>query len=182
MPDRGGSVSRLSKSFLSPLLAARAALLASMRRWVRAFSALTCSSRSFTSVDHASRASERTGSFCRLVLSSLFRLASSWIFRPAVESAWVFEDVVRIAFKFSTSIFQSINERSPCLDEMMISQILCAQFFSKTNLASSSRYSLSVRVSMWACPAWYQAMRRGSSMASATKLTISLGFFSACFI
>ena len=133
-------MSLLSKSFFSPFLAARAALLASMSHWVHAFSALTQSSCSFTSVDHVPSLVERTSLLMRLILSLAFRFASSCIFRPSSVSAWVGEDVVRIAFRFSISIFQSINKRLPCLDEIIVSWILCAQFFSRTKWESSSRY------------------------------------------
>ena len=74
---QGGSVSLLSKSFFSPLLATQAALLASMRRWVHAFSALTWSSHSLTSVDQMSSLSERHGSLMLQLCYNFTKLQNS---------------------------------------------------------------------------------------------------------
>src|SRR5277367_5756839 len=119
-PAAGGLDSLERRSFFSLWRTARAAEEVSTTFCMRSSSTRRRSSRSLTSYPQVARSVALTGSCRRLHLRSGLRFERSWTLSWTLVRASLGDEEVRIEFKFSISIFQSMNTRRPCFADRMV--------------------------------------------------------------
>ena len=131
-PATGRSDSLKRRSFFSLWQTAWAAEEVSTTFCMRSSSAHRRSSRSLTSKPQAARLVAFTGSCLRLHLRSGLRFERSWTWSWTLVRVSVGAKEARIEFRFSISIFQSMNAWWPCFVDKMVSRMSWAQSVSRT--------------------------------------------------